>query len=68
MRAIFYDVKPFGWAACQCIKRVWQPCLYTGLNGLTLREVAPGISAKDVQDQTEPLLRVASTLREMACL
>ncbi len=36
-------------------------------DGLTLRELAPGLSAKDVQDQTEPLLRVAANLREMAC-
>ncbi len=31
--------------------------------GLLLREVAPGMSAKEVQDRTEPTLRVAPDLR-----
>jgi 3-oxoacid CoA-transferase subunit B len=34
--------------------------------GLLLREVAPGLSAKDVQDRTEPTLRVAPDLRPIA--
>ena len=33
--------------------------------GLLLREVAPGMSAKDVQALTEPTLRVPSDLREI---
>src|SRR5271170_1871377 len=33
--------------------------------GLLLREVAPGISARDVQERTEPTLKVASDLAEM---
>jgi 3-oxoacid CoA-transferase subunit B len=33
--------------------------------GLLLREVAPGISAREVQDRTEPTLKVASDLAEM---
>jgi 3-oxoacid CoA-transferase subunit B len=35
-------------------------------DGLLLREVAPGTSAKDVQALTEPTLRVPSDLREIA--
>ncbi|MBL8681275.1 MAG: CoA transferase subunit B [Myxococcales bacterium] len=34
--------------------------------GLLLREVAPGHSAKDVQDKTEPTLKVASDLAIMS--
>jgi 3-oxoacid CoA-transferase subunit B len=34
--------------------------------GLVLREVAPGVSARDVQDRTEPTLKVASDLATMA--
>ena len=33
--------------------------------GLLLREVAPGVSARDVQGKTEPTLKVASDLAEM---
>jgi 3-oxoacid CoA-transferase subunit B len=36
------------------------------IDGLVLREVAPGVSAEDVQAATEPTLRHASDLREMA--
>jgi 3-oxoacid CoA-transferase subunit B len=34
--------------------------------GLFLREVAPGISAKDVQEKTQPTLKVDRELREIA--
>jgi 3-oxoacid CoA-transferase subunit B len=34
-------------------------------DGLVLREVAPGVSAREVQEKTEPTLRVASDLAEM---
>jgi 3-oxoacid CoA-transferase subunit B len=34
--------------------------------GLVLREVAPGVSARDVQDRTEPTLKVASDLAPMS--
>jgi 3-oxoacid CoA-transferase subunit B len=34
-------------------------------DGLVLREVAPGVSARDVQDRTEPTLKVASDLGPM---
>jgi 3-oxoacid CoA-transferase subunit B len=34
-------------------------------DGLVLHEVAPGVSARDVQDRTEPTLRVASDLSVM---
>jgi 3-oxoacid CoA-transferase subunit B len=34
--------------------------------GLVLREVAPGLSAKDVQDKTEPTLKVPSNLTVMS--
>jgi 3-oxoacid CoA-transferase subunit B len=33
--------------------------------GLLLREVAPGVSAREVQERTEPTLKVASDLTEM---
>jgi 3-oxoacid CoA-transferase subunit B len=36
-----------------------------GREGLLLREVAPGLSAKDVQALTEPTLRVPPDLREI---
>jgi 3-oxoacid CoA-transferase subunit B len=35
-------------------------------DGLVLREVAPGVSARDVQEKTEAPLRVASDLVEMS--
>jgi 3-oxoacid CoA-transferase subunit B len=34
-------------------------------DGLILREVAPGVSARDVQERTEPTLKVASDLSPM---
>jgi 3-oxoacid CoA-transferase subunit B len=34
-------------------------------DGLILREVAPGVSARDVQERTEPTLKVASDLSQM---
>jgi 3-oxoacid CoA-transferase subunit B len=34
-------------------------------DGLVLREVAPGVSARDVQERTEPTLRVPSDLGQM---
>jgi 3-oxoacid CoA-transferase subunit B len=34
-------------------------------DGLVLREVAPGVSARDVQDRTQPTLKVASDLAPM---
>ncbi|HEY1955373.1 MAG TPA: 3-oxoacid CoA-transferase subunit B [Polyangiaceae bacterium] len=34
-------------------------------DGLVLREVAPGVSARDVQDKTEPTLKVPSDLAVM---
>jgi 3-oxoacid CoA-transferase subunit B len=33
--------------------------------GLVLRELAPGVSAKDVQDRTEPTLKVSSDITEV---
>jgi 3-oxoacid CoA-transferase subunit B len=33
--------------------------------GLVLREVAPGVSARDIQELTEPTLKVASDLVPM---
>jgi 3-oxoacid CoA-transferase subunit B len=41
-------------------------CIDVTPDGLVLREVAPGISARDVQDKTEPTLKVASDLVTMA--
>jgi 3-oxoacid CoA-transferase subunit B len=40
-------------------------CIDVTAEGMILREVAPGVSAKDVQAQTEPTLRVGSDLRQM---
>jgi 3-oxoacid CoA-transferase subunit B len=40
-------------------------CIDVTADGMILREVAPGVSAKDVQAQTEPTLRVGSDLRQM---
>ncbi len=34
-------------------------------DGLLLREVAPGLSARDIQERTEPTLKVASDLSEI---
>jgi 3-oxoacid CoA-transferase subunit B len=40
-------------------------CIDVGESGLVLREVAPGVSARDVQERTEPTLKVASDLAQM---
>jgi 3-oxoacid CoA-transferase subunit B len=40
-------------------------CIDVTPEGLVLREVAPGISARDVQERTEPTLRVPPDLAEM---
>jgi 3-oxoacid CoA-transferase subunit B len=40
-------------------------CIDITPDGLVLREVAPGISARDVQEKTEPTLKVASDLVTM---
>ena len=40
-------------------------CIDVTSEGLVLREVAPGVSARDVQEKTEPTLRVASDLATM---
>jgi 3-oxoacid CoA-transferase subunit B len=34
-------------------------------DGLVLRELAPGVSAREVQEKTEPTLKVPSDLTEM---
>jgi 3-oxoacid CoA-transferase subunit B len=41
-------------------------CIDVTPDGLLLREVALGVSARDVQERTEPTLRVASDLATMA--
>ena len=41
-------------------------CIDVTADGLVLREVAPGISARDVQERTEPTLKVTPDLTEMA--
>jgi 3-oxoacid CoA-transferase subunit B len=40
-------------------------CIDVTPEGLVLREVAPGVSAREVQERTEPTLRVPSDLAEM---
>ena len=40
-------------------------CIDVMPDGLVLREVAPGVSARDVQARTEPTLKVPSDLAEM---
>jgi 3-oxoacid CoA-transferase subunit B len=40
-------------------------CIDVTPDGLVLREVAPGVSARDVQARTEPTLKVPSDLAEM---
>src|SRR5439155_18553339 len=40
-------------------------CIAVTPEGLVLREVAPGCSARDVQERTEPTLKVASDLAEI---
>jgi 3-oxoacid CoA-transferase subunit B len=40
-------------------------CIDVTPEGLILREVAPGVSAREVQERTEPTLRVPSDLAEM---
>jgi 3-oxoacid CoA-transferase subunit B len=41
-------------------------CIDVTPDGLFLREVAPGVSARDVQERTEPTLKVASDLGTMS--
>jgi 3-oxoacid CoA-transferase subunit B len=40
-------------------------CIDVTPDGLVLREVAPGVSARDVQEKTEPTLKVPPDLAEM---
>jgi len=40
-------------------------CIDVTADGLVLREVAPGLSARDVQERTEPTLKVPPDLAEM---
>ena len=40
-------------------------CIDVTSEGLVLREVAPGVSARDIQEKTEPTLKVASDLAPM---
>ena len=40
-------------------------CIDVTPDGLILREVAPGVSARDIQERTEPTLKVASELAPM---
>ena len=40
-------------------------CIDVTAEGLILREVAPGVSAREIQERTEPTLKVPSDLAEM---
>ncbi len=40
-------------------------CIDVTDEGLVLREVAPGVSAREVQEKTEPTLKVAPDLATM---
>ena len=40
-------------------------CIDVTPDGLVLREVAPGVSAREIQERTEPTLKVPSDLTEM---
>jgi 3-oxoacid CoA-transferase subunit B len=40
-------------------------CIDVTPEGMILREVAPGVSAREIQDRTEPTLKVPSDLAEM---
>jgi 3-oxoacid CoA-transferase subunit B len=40
-------------------------CIDVTPDGLVLREVAPGVSAREIQERTEPTLKVPSDLAEM---
>jgi 3-oxoacid CoA-transferase subunit B len=40
-------------------------CIDVTPEGLILREVAPGVSAREIQERTEPTLKVPSDLAEM---
>lgn len=48
MKAIFYDIKPLGWATCKWLRFFWPGCLLSKLNGFSLRKVRPPeLPAKD---------------------
>lgn len=48
MRALFYDIKPIGWATCWWLKRFRPRVVLSGLGGLTLREApAPELPGPD---------------------
>ncbi|MBN1554386.1 MAG: alcohol dehydrogenase catalytic domain-containing protein [Phycisphaerae bacterium] len=48
MKAVRYNISPFGWATCQWLKHIWPGCLLSSLNGLSLRDVPPPeLPAKD---------------------
>ncbi len=41
MKAVFYDIKPLGWATCKWLRHFWPGCLVSSLNGFSLRDVRP---------------------------
>jgi threonine dehydrogenase-like Zn-dependent dehydrogenase len=42
MRALVYDIKPWGWAACKLLRPFWPGCQRSPLGGLSLRDVDLG--------------------------
>ncbi len=48
MRALVYQVNPVGYATCKWLRYLWEGCLTTGLNGLSMRTVdEPQLPADD---------------------
>jgi L-iditol 2-dehydrogenase len=48
MKAIVYEINPLGWATCKWLRYIWEGCLVSRLNGLSLRKVeTPSLPGAD---------------------